>query len=146
MTGKETIEWLKRYRHALCEERRLREAIAETRARAEATTRALQPDPVFGGSQESRIAVCVERLTAYQEQLTEQIKTSERLRVEIEQVLNIVPDAMQRHILIARYIDGTPWWKVAHQLYVSERWAKELHRRGVEFISKKVHASSSAQV
>ena len=142
MTHQETVVWLGGYRRSLLEERWLRERIAQTRARAEATTKALRADPAPGGSRGDRISACIEQLAAYQEQLAARIETSERLRAEIEGMIRAVPGALQRQVLEARYIDGEPWWRIAGRLYISERWAKELHRRGVESISERVHASS----
>ena len=131
------VLWLRRYQKALADERWLRERIADIRARAEATTRALRPDPVDGGVRENRLLACVELLDERRRELAGQVAASERLRAEIERAIGGVPDEMQRHVLTARYIDGAPWWKIANQLYISERWAKALHRRAVEQMEEK---------
>lgn len=145
VTREETIAWLRRYRRALCAERRLREAVAAAKARAESTSRALRPEAAAGkGAETDRLAACIELLDERRRELAGQVAASERLRAEIERAIAAVPDEMQRHVLTARYIDGAPWWKIANQLYISERWAKALHRRGVEMLAR-VHASSLLQ-
>ena len=143
MTYAEKVAWLRRYRSALAEERRLRDAIKIARARAEATTQAMRPAPCGSGGTD-KVATGVELLDEYRRQLTVQLAQSERLRAEIEAAIASLPDAAQRHVLLARYIDGAAWWQVANQLYMSERWAKALHRYAVENLQT-VPASSLSQ-
>lgn len=143
MTYAEKVAWLRRYRSALAEERRLRDAIKIARARAEATTQAMRPAPGGSGGTD-KVATGVELLDEYRRQLTAQLAQSERLRAEIEAAIASLPDAAQRQVLLSKYIDGLPWWQVANQLYISERWAKALHRHAVENLQI-VPASSLSQ-
>lgn len=143
MTYEEKVEWLRRYRSALAEERRLRDAIKMARSRAEATTQALRPAPGSSGGTD-KVTAGVELLDEYRRQLAEQLAQSEQLRAEIEDAVYNLPNADQRQVLLARYIDGTAWWQVANQLYMSERWAKALHRHAVENLQI-VPASSLSQ-
>ena len=143
MTYEEKVAWLRRYRGALAEERRLRDAIKIARARAEATTQAMRPAPGSSGGTD-KVTAGVELLDEYRRQLAEQLAQSEQLRAEIEDAVYNLPNADQRQVLLARYIDGTAWWQVANQLYMSERWAKALHRHAVENLQI-VPASSLSQ-
>lgn len=142
MTYPEKTKWLRRYRQAMATERRLRDAIKIARARAESTTQALRPTP--GSSITSdKVACGVELMDEYQQQLYRQLSESEKLRSEIEDAVYTLPDADQRHVLLAKYIDGLPWWQIANQLYISERWVRTLHRRALENL-KTVPSSSTS--
>ena len=143
MTYAEKVAWLRRYRSALAEERRLRDAIKIARARAEATTQAMRPAP-GGSGVTDKVATGVELLDEYRRQLTAQLAQSERLRAEIEAAIVSLPDAAQRQVLLARYIDGAAWWQVANQLYMSERWVRTLHQKAVKNLQT-VPASSALQ-
>lgn len=140
MTNEEKKAWLRRYRQALDNERRLRNAIRAARSRAEATTQALRPAPGGSGGQD-KVAAGVELLDSYQRKLADQLAESERLRAEIEQAIDALPSADQRLVMRARYIDGRPWGRIAHQMDVSERWAIKLHGIALENFQP-VHFSS----
>lgn len=136
MTNDEMIAWLRRYRQALNEERRLRQAVADAQSRAEATSRALGTVAVQGrGPERDPMAACIELLEERRLQLVRQVRESECLRAQIEAALARVPDALQRQVLMLKYIDGAPWWKIADSLYISERWAQVLHRKGVAYLA-----------
>ena len=119
MTNAEKKAWLWRYRQALDNERRLRNAIRAARSRAEATTQALRPAPGGSGGQD-KVAAGVELLDSYQRKLADQLAESERLRAEIEQAIDALPSADLRLVMRARYIDGRAWWQIANQMDVSD--------------------------
>ena len=133
MTNEEKKAWLRRYRQALDNERRLRNAIRAARSRAEATTQALRPAPGGSGGQD-KVAAGVELLDSYQRKLVVQLAESERLRAEIEQAIDALPSADLRLVMRARYIDGRAWWQIANQMDVSESWVKKLHGKALNAI------------
>ena len=133
MTTAEKKAWLRRYRQALDNERRLRNAIRAARSRAEATTQALRPAPGGSGGQD-KVAAGVELLDSYQRKLADQLAESERLRAEIEQAIDALPSADQRLVMRARYIDGRAWWQIANQMDVSDSWVKKLHGKALNAI------------
>ena len=71
----------------------------------------------------------------------EQLEESESIRTEIEHTISCLPDMLQQTILLERYIDGKAWWQIADHLQITDRWAKELHRRAVQNLEI-VHSSS----
>ena len=133
MTNTEKKAWLRRYRQALDNERRLRNAIRAARSRAEATTQALRPAPGGSGGQD-KVAAGVELLDSYQRKLADQLAESERLRAEIEQAIDALPSADLRLVMRARYIDGRAWWQIANQMDVSDSWVKKLHGKALNAI------------
>lgn len=133
MTNTEKKAWLRRYRQALDNERRLRNAIRAARSRAEATTQALRPAPGGSGGQD-KVAAGVELLDSYQRQLADQLTESEKLRAEIEQAIDALPSADLRLVMRARYIDGRAWWQIANQMDVSDSWVKKLHGKALNAI------------
>lgn len=54
-----------------------------------------------------------------------------------------VPDALEREVLQARYIDGRTNRQIAARMRVSERYVRKLHRRGILQILKLVPLSSA---
>ena len=133
MTNAKKKAWLWRYRQALDNERRLRNAIRAARSRAEATTQALRPAPGGSGGQD-KVAAGVELLDSYQRKLADQLAESERLRAEIEQAIDALPSADLRLVMRARYIDGRAWWQIANQMDVSDSWVKKLHGKALNAI------------
>ena len=133
MTNAEKKAWLRRYRQALDNERRLRNAIRAARSRAEATTQALRPTPGGSGGQD-KVAAGVELLDSYQRKLADQLAESEKLRAEIEQAIDALPSADLRLVMRARYIDGRAWWQIANQMDVSDSWVKKLHGKALNAI------------
>lgn len=125
--------WLRRYQDSLRAERLLRDRILRTRARLEATTRALSPAPAGGGPDgPDRLGAGLGVLEEYQARLEAQLGQSEAIRAEIEAALEALEVPLQRAVLEARYLDGLPAWKTADKLYISESWVKKLHRAGLE--------------
>lgn len=125
------VEWLRRYRQALQDERRLRERLDEAHARAESTARALLGTPAASNRGGDRTAAAVDMIVRYQEQLAQKIRHSEEIRLKVKQAIDRLENPMLRRVLQLRYIDGLPHWKAAQEMYISEEWAKKLHRRAV---------------
>lgn len=131
MEAREKIAWLNRYQRARRKERRLREVIRTERARCEATSAALTGMP-HGGAEADKLGHGVSLLLDYQQDLAAQLVESERVRREIEAAIAALPDPMQREALTGHYVDGLEWWKVANRMYISERWARSLHKKALE--------------
>ena len=77
------------------------------------------------------------------EKLAAQLTAGEAAQVEIEQAIGKVPDALEREVLQARYIDGRTNRQIASRMRVSERYVRKLHRRGILQILKLVPLSSA---
>lgn len=139
LENEEKVKWLQRYRQAMLQERRLKEAIVTARKRADSMKRMLQPQPSCPAGSASKSAL--QLLEARQHTLAEQLEESESIRTEIEHTISCLPDMLQQTILLERYIDGKAWWQIANHLQITDRWAKELHRRAVQNLEI-VHSSS----
>lgn len=117
MTTEEKIAWLARYQQAVTEERRLEKAIKAAKRR-ELAAREVLPKKSKG----------LQLLQEYQQELDAKIQQCEQIRQEVEQAIAELPNATHRTVLLARYVDGMDWWQVANIAYISERWARAIHR------------------
>ncbi|MGN0983332.1 MAG: DUF1492 domain-containing protein [Gemmiger sp.] len=140
MDYKDKIAWLRRYQDSLRQEKRLRNAIRRERARLESTNAALNGMP-HSGRDADKIGRGVSLLLDYQQELAAQLVESKQLRREIEAAIDQLANTTQRDALRGRYVDGLEWWRVANQMYISERWAKSLHKAAIENL--KIDPSSS---
>ena len=59
----------------------------------------------------------------------------ERTRLQVESVINSVPNVNQRNVLRLRYISGKTWEQIAVDLAFSYQWVCELHGRALQNIS-----------
>lgn len=126
------VAWLKRYRESLSRERLLTNRMFKEKRRiAKAEQSALTSDLDLAQLHDER-----------QRKLMEQIQEGMRQRAEIEEVLKRLPNQMQRMVLEARYIDGLEWWKIANTLHISERWARQIHKKAIDNL-KRVPSSSA---
>lgn len=141
MTYDEKVQWLRRYRKALCAEDRLRDQIRVVRSRMESTSQALKPVVGGGSSGGNSIECGVELIERYQRDLLAQLEKSQTIRAEIEEAIYALPDHLQREVLLARYIDGLPVWRTANRLNISERWVLKNQNRAIKNMQT-VHVSS----
>ena len=78
---------------------------------------------------EEAVAIIQER----QQKLYSQLIETEVIRSEIEQAISSIPAGLMQDILLERYIVGTPyWWMIANNLHISEKWARENHRKAID--------------
>lgn len=126
-------KWLWRYQNSRRAEARIRKQILDEMDRATATTKALSPVVVSGGSGNSKIEEAVAIMQERQQKLYTQLIETEVIRSEIEQAISSIPAGLMQDILLERYIVGTPyWWMIANNLHISEKWARENHRKAID--------------
>lgn len=126
------ISWLRGYRESLSRERILTIRLFEEQKRIADVERS----PLTSDLQLPQL------LEERQRKIINQVQDGFRLRVEIEESLKRLPNQMQRLVLEARYIDGLEWWKIANTLHISERWARQIHKKAIENL-KSVPSSSA---
>lgn len=126
-------KWLWRYQNSRRAEARIRKQILDERERATATTKALSPVVVSGCGGNSKIEEAVAIMQERQQKLYSQLIETEVIRSEIEQAISSIPAGLMQDILHERYIVGTPyWWMIANNLHISEKWARENHRKAID--------------
>lgn len=126
-------KWLWRYQNSRRAEARIRKQILDERERATATTKALSPVVVSGGGGNSKIEEAVAIMQERQQKLYSQLIETEVIRNEIEQAISTVQEGLMQDVLKEKYIAGTPfWWMIANNLHISEKWARENHRKAID--------------
>lgn len=126
-------KWLWRYQNSRRAEARIRKQILDELERATATTKALSPVVISGGGGNSKIEEAVAIMQERQQKLYSQLIETEVIRSEIEQAISSIPAGLMQDILLERYIVGTPyWWMIANNLHISEKWARENHRKAID--------------
>lgn len=132
--SKRKQDWLWRYQRSRRAEARIRKQILDEMDRATATTKALSPIVVSGGSGSSKIEEAVDVMQERREELCQKLVEAECVRKEIEKAIDdTVPEGLMQDILHERYIVGTPyWWMIANNLHISEKWARENHRKAID--------------
>lgn len=126
-------KWLWRYQNSRRAETQIRKQILDERERATATTKALSPVVVSGCGGNSKIEEAVAIMQERQQKLYSQLIETEVIRSEIEQAISSIPAGLMQDILHERYIVGTPyWWMIANNLHISEKWARENHRKAID--------------
>lgn len=136
----ECVAWMGRYCAAKHAAPRLREKLAEETRRAE-YAEVLRKAPA--GTAETNLESAIASINARREKLAAQLTAGEAAQVEIEEAIGKVPDALEREVLQARYIDGRTNRQIAARMRVSERYVRKLHRRGILQILKLVPLSSA---
>ena len=130
MNYDECVAWMGRYCAAKHAAPRLREKLAEETRRAE-YAEVLRKAPA--GTAETNLESAIASINARRE----------KLAAQIEEAIGKVPDALEREVLQARYIDGRTNRQIAARMRVSERYVRKLHRRGILQILKLVPLSSA---
>ena len=135
MTNQEKKAYLSRYRDNEREIRRLREEIERWRSTAYAVGLRLSPTG-GGGSGVDRLQVNVEQLVQLQNRLARQYDERVRLREEIEDAIETVPEERLRLLLRYRYIDGWTWERISVELSydVEGRNVYKLHGKALSLL------------
>ena len=109
------------------------EEMARIRSDAERITPIITDMP--GGARVSdRIANAAERLTACADELEREAEHMQQLMREIRAVIGTVPDAIQRRLLLLRYIDGHTWEQIAVMMNYSYVHICRLHGKALSEI------------
>lgn len=104
------------------------------------TTQTLTPDRVKGNS-ENRLESSVSKIVDIEREIGASLDKLERTRLQVESVINSVPNVNQRNVLRLRYISGKTWEQIAVDLDFSYQWVCELHGRALQNISPIVDRS-----
>lgn len=133
MTSQEKKAYLMRYLEAKCRFQDLSDEMIRIRSDAERITPMITDMP--GGARVSdRIANAAERLTACADELEREAEHMQQLMREIRAVIGTVPDAIQRRLLLLRYIDGHTWEQIAVMMNYSYVHICRLHGKALSEI------------
>ena len=129
--NEDKIRWLKSYRGLIAEMQRLQREIERWRSIAEKVTPTLSAVR-FTAPNGSRIENRVEKIDTLRDSLAAKMDELIRLRIQIEQAVEAVPDDRLRLLLRYRYIDGMTFEKIAEKMNLSYQWVSKLHGDALE--------------
>ena len=129
--NEDKIRWLKSYRGLIAEMQRLQREIERWRSIAEKVTPTLSAVR-FTAPNGSRIENMVEKIDTLRDSLAAKMDELIRLRIQIEQAVEAVPDDRLRLLLRYRYIDGMTFEKIAEKMNLSYQWVSKLHGDALE--------------
>lgn len=136
MTNQEKKDYLRQYRDAEREEKRLTGEIELWRSRAESMTAGYGPQTGGGGDGRKLEQVAV-RIADLTDDLIRQRSGLVQLRREIGAAIDAVPDARLRELLRLRYIDGLTFEQIAVRMNYGWRQILRLHGKALtEFEAK----------
>ena len=113
--------------------------IARLRELSTKTTQTLTPDKVKGNS-ENRLESSVSKIVDIEREIGSSIDQLERTRLQVESVINSVPNVNQRNVLRLRYISGMKWEQIAVKLNYDYRWVLRLHGKALNKIAIESHS------
>lgn len=126
MTNQEKKKYLDEYRILGQRIERKCEELARMQALAEKITPTLSDLPKCPGQPE-RMALQVEQIIAYNEQINEDIREYISRRNAIVKAINSVDDLTLRTLLEHRYLDGKTWEEIAVKMHYSYMHICRLH-------------------
>lgn len=129
----EKIRWLNRYQSTVRIENMIRDRIEAARTRGESITASLNP-ALGRGSGANKIETAVEAIEAERQKLAARVDEGAKIRAEIEAAIDALPPGYAHDVLFGRYVLGLHRWQVANRLYISERWEREHHTKGLELL------------
>lgn len=113
--------------------------IARLRELSTKITQTLTPDKVKSNS-ENRLESSVSKIVDIEREIGASIDQLERTRLQVESVINSVPDVNQRNVLRLRYISGMKWEQIAVKLNYDYRWVLRLHGKALNKIAIESHS------
>lgn len=113
--------------------------IARLRELSTKTTQTLTPDKVKSNS-ENRLESSVSKIVDIEREIGASIDQLERTRLQVESVINSVPNVNQRNVLRLRYISGMKWEQIAVKLNYDYRWVLRLHGKALNKIAIESHS------
>ena len=63
-----------------------------------------------------------------------ELKLLVKLKIEIQEVIDRLPDTDERLVLTYRYLKSMSWSQIADRLYVNERTVRRWHSSGLSHI------------
>ncbi len=134
MTREEKIEFLSRYKEIDNTIDRKLDELSMWKARRLNITPTYSDMPK-GGQQDDKIQSAVEKIMMLEEDINADIDELEKTRVEIERVIDRVPDRAQRLLLVLKYIDRHnhyTWDKIAAEMNYTWRHIMRLHNLALD--------------
>ena len=113
--------------------------IARLRELSTKITQTLTPDKVKSNS-ENRLESSVSKIVDIEREIGASIDQLERTRLQVESVINSVPNVNQRNVLRLRYISGMKWEQIAVKLNYDYRWVLMLHGKALNKIAIESHS------
>ncbi|CDC03672.1 putative uncharacterized protein [[Clostridium] leptum CAG:27] len=113
--------------------------IARLRELSTKITQTLTPDKVKSNS-ENRLESFVSKIVDIEREIGASIDQLERTRLQVESVINSVPNVNQRNVLRLRYISGMKWEQIAVKLNYDYRWVLRLHGKALNKIAIESHS------
>lgn len=113
--------------------------IARLRELSTKITQTLTPDKVKSNS-ENRLESSVPKIVDIEREIGASIDQLERTRLQVESVINSVPNVNQRNVLRLRYISGMKWEQIAVKLNYDYRWVLRLHGKALNKIAIESHS------
>lgn len=135
----EVKQWLKGFRDALQEEARLQDEVDRWDSKAKKVTTSFSKAP--GGSQgtPASFTVAVDMMMEVQDELAKAMARSAQRRLEIEQVINTLPDEDQKTALRYLYIEGMNQYDVADKIGYSRETISRIHAKSLNCIANSSH-------
>ena len=113
--------------------------IARLRELSTKITQTLTPDKVKSNS-ENRLESSESKIVDIEREIGASIDQLERIRLQVESVINSVPNVNQRNVLRLRYISGMKWEQIAVKLNYDYRWVLRLHGKALNKIAIESHS------
>ena len=132
-------EFLNQYLNAQKEIGIKLDQIARLRELSTKITQTLTPDKVKSNS-ENRLESSVSKIVDIEREIGASIDQLERTRLQVESVINSVPNVNQRNVLRLRYISGMKWEQIAVKLNYDYRWVLRLHGKALNKIAIESHS------
>lgn len=132
-------EFLNQYLNAKKEIGIKLDQIARLRELSTKITQTLTPDKVKSNS-ENRLESSVSKIVDIEREIGASIDQLERTRLQVESVINSVPNVNQRNVLRLRYISGMKWEQIAIKLNYDYRWVLRLHGKALNKIAIESHS------
>lgn len=112
--------------------------IARLRELSTKITQTLTPDKVKSNS-DNQLESVVSKIVDMEREIGASIDQLERVRLQVESVIDSVPNANQRNVLRLRYINGMKWEQIAVKLNYDYRWVLRLHGMALNKIAIESH-------
>lgn len=132
-------QWLKGYHEALTEEKRLQEEIMRWDSKAKKMTASISKAPGGGKGPPASFTDAIEKMLEVQDELAKAVARSAQRRLEIEQVINSLPDEDQKNILRHIYIEGMKQVEVAIRFGYSRETISRIHAKSLNRIANSSH-------
>lgn len=116
------IDWLARYRQAVCRQKRLEEDYAEFISTFALCKSPLITDMPTGSLEDAGLEKYFPKMEAYKEMISKQVDECMKLRKEIRDAITAIEckdSETYISLLFYRYIMGYDWQKIADEMYLS---------------------------